>query len=78
MMRVVCSSGSNSRRRCSSGRAASGVEEDLVARLLRLVEVDGLDLEQREVALAFLGGRICPATTSPVRRLKRRIWLGET
>src|SRR5438876_5904260 len=32
------------------------VEEDLVARLLRLVEGDGLDLEQREVALAFLGG----------------------
>src|SRR5213076_1668904 len=32
------------------------VEEDLLARLLRLLEVDGLDLEQREVALAFLGG----------------------
>src|SRR2546428_8318939 len=32
------------------------VEEDLVARLLRVLEVDGLDLEQREVALAFLGG----------------------
>ena len=29
-------------------------EEQLVARLLRLLEVDGLDLDQREVALALL------------------------
>ena len=31
------------------------VEVDLVARLLRLLEIDGVDLEQREVALAVLG-----------------------
>ena len=31
------------------------VEEDLVARLLGRLEVDRLDLQQREVALAFLG-----------------------
>ncbi len=30
------------------------VEEDLVARLLRRLEVDRVDLDQREVALAFL------------------------
>src|SRR5262249_40556000 len=31
------------------------VEQDLLPRALRLLEVDGLDLEQREVALALLG-----------------------
>ena len=31
------------------------VEEDLVARFLGRLEVDGVDLDQREVALAFLG-----------------------
>src|SRR5689334_22503577 len=31
------------------------VEVDAVADLLRLVEIDSVDLEQREVALAFLG-----------------------
>ncbi len=31
------------------------VEIDLVARLLGVLEIDGVDLEQREVALAFLG-----------------------
>src|SRR5690606_39993268 len=32
------------------------LEEDLVAGVFRLVEVDVIDLEQGEVALAFLGG----------------------
>jgi len=36
-----------------------------------------LDLEQREVSLAFLRRPDLADTTSPVRRLKRRIWLGE-
>src|SRR5262249_27978156 len=31
------------------------VEQDLLPRALRLLEVDGLDLEEREVALALLG-----------------------
>ena len=37
---------------------------------------DVVDLEQGEVALALFGGRILPEMVSPVRRLKRRIWLG--
>jgi hypothetical protein len=36
-----------------------------------------LDLEQREVALAFLRRADLAGDVSPVRRLKRRIWLGE-
>jgi hypothetical protein len=31
------------------------VEVDAVAHLLRIVEVDGVDLEERKIALAFLG-----------------------
>ena len=53
------------------------VEQDLVARLLGLLEVDRFDLEQREVALALLGRTNQPGTMSPVRRLNLRIWLGE-
>jgi hypothetical protein len=41
-------------------------------------EVDFGDLEQGKVTLAFFGGRILPEIVSPVRRLKLRIWLGET
>ena len=55
MMRVVNSSGSCSSLSCSSRiERRQVVEEDLLARLLRLLEVDRLDLEQREVALALL------------------------
>ena len=55
MSRVVYSSGSCSSRSCSFGiERRQVVEEDLVARLLRLLVVDRLDLEQGEVALAFL------------------------
>ena len=79
-MRVVNSSGSNSSAQVLVRvERRQVVEEDLLARLLGLLEVDRLDLEQREVALALLrAGGSGPATTSPVRRLKRRIWLGET
>ena len=54
------------------------VEVDLVARLLGVLEIDRVDLEQREVALALLRERIWPSTVSPVRRPKRRICEGET
>ena len=53
------------------------VEQDLVARLFGVLVVDRFDLEQREVSLAFFGRRIRPETTSPVRKLNLRIWLGE-
>jgi len=54
------------------------VEEDLVAGLLGRLEVDGVHLDEGEIALAFLGGRIWPEMVSPVRKSKRRIWEGET
>jgi hypothetical protein len=43
---------------------------------LGVLAVDRLDAEQREVALDSFGGRIWPCTTWPLRRPKRRIWLG--
>jgi hypothetical protein len=54
------------------------LEEDLLARLLRRLEVDRLDLDEREVASPSFGGRICPDTVSPVCRSNFRIWDGET
>jgi hypothetical protein len=53
-------------------------EEDLVLGVFRLVEVDLVDLQQGEVAFALFRWPILPEIVSPVRRLKRRIWLGET
>jgi hypothetical protein len=44
------------------------VEEDLVLRRPPALEVDRLDAQQREVALASLGGRTWPETVSPVLR----------
>jgi hypothetical protein len=54
------------------------VEVDLVARLLGVLEIDRVDLEQREVALAFFRRADLASTVSPVRSPKRRICEGET
>jgi hypothetical protein len=52
------------------------LEQDLVLGGLRRLAIDLVDLDQGEVALAFLGERISPSMVSPERRLKRRTWLG--
>ena len=53
---MVRSSGScSSRSRCIGIERGEVVEEDLLARLIGGLEVDGLDLEQGEVALGVLG-----------------------
>ncbi len=55
------------------------VEMDLVARLLGVFEIDRVDLEQREIALAVL--RACGSSPRRCRRCagaKRRICEGET
>jgi hypothetical protein len=54
------------------------VEEDLVARSLGRFEVDGLDLDEREVALALLRRANLAGDVSPVRRSNLRICEGET
>jgi len=54
------------------------LEQYFVLGVLGASKLIFVDLEQGEIPLAFLGWRILPDTVSPVRRLKRRIWLGET
>jgi hypothetical protein len=52
------------------------VEEYLGTGDLGVLVVDGVDLEEGEVAFAFLGRRIWPDTAGA--ELNRRIWEGET
>ena len=54
------------------------VEIDAVPDRLGILEIDRVDLEQREIALAVLGAADLPSTVSPVRRPNRRTCEGET
>ena len=53
------------------------VEMDLVADLFGILEIDRIDLEQSEIAFAFLRATDrAGSTVSPVFSEKRRIWRG--
>ena len=61
---------------CSGVRSS---KNDLLGQQVRVLIVDRLDAQQGEVAFVLLGRADLAATTvAPVRRPKRRIWLGET
>ena len=54
------------------------VESDLLAELVRVLEIDRLDPQAGEIRFVLLGRADLTDTIAPVFRPKRRIWLGET
>ncbi len=63
--------------RASGLKRREVIEVNLVTRLIRVLEIDRVDLQKSEYRSPSFGLRIRPSTVSPVRRPKRRICDGE-